>query len=94
MTSWFSSWSIANFHNLPGLAERAIPMKCLGDAVALRNRLIAHLEEADPDCARREREPLLTFVVAGGGFAGVETITAANDLSRQVLPRYRQRLLP
>jgi NADH dehydrogenase len=54
--------SIPNFHNLPGLAERAITMKTLGDAVALRNRLIAHLEEADTDCTQGEREPLLTFV--------------------------------
>jgi NADH dehydrogenase len=81
--------SVANFHDLPGLAERAITMKSLGDAVALRNRLIAHLEEADTDCAKREREPLLTFVVAGGGFAGVETIAAINDLLRQALPLYR-----
>jgi NADH dehydrogenase len=81
--------SIANFHNLPGLADRAITMKSLGDAVALRNRLIAHLEEADTDCARGEREPLLTFVVAGGGFAGVETIGAVNDFLRQALPLYR-----
>ena len=81
--------SIANFHNLPGLAERAITMKSLGDAVALRNRLIAHLEEADTDCAKGEREPLLTFVVAGGGFAGVETIAAINDFLRQALPLYR-----
>lgn len=81
--------SITNFHNLPGLAERAITMKSLGDAVALRNRLIAHLEEADIDCTKREREPLLTFVVAGGGFAGVETVAAINDLLRQALPLYR-----
>src|SRR5215471_9490957 len=43
--------SITNFYNLPGLAERALTMKSLGDAVALRNRLIARLEEADTDCA-------------------------------------------
>jgi NADH dehydrogenase len=64
-------------------------MKSLGDAVGLRNRLIAHLEEADTECAKAEREPLLTFVVAGGGFAGVETIAAVNDLLRQALPLYR-----
>ena len=81
--------SIPNFHNLPGLADRAITMKSLGDAVAMRNRLIAHLEEADTDCAKEEREPLLTFVVAGGGFAGVETIAAVNDFLRQALPLYR-----
>jgi NADH dehydrogenase len=81
--------SITNFYNLPGLADRAITMKSLGDAVGLRNRLIAHLEEADTECAKAEREPLLTFVVAGGGFAGVETIAAVNDLLRQALPLYR-----
>jgi NADH:quinone reductase (non-electrogenic) len=81
--------SITNFYNLPGLAQRALTMKSLGDAVGLRNRLIAHLEEADTDCARDHREPLLTFVVAGGGFAGVETIAAVNDFLRQVLPLYR-----
>ncbi|MBV8843837.1 MAG: NAD(P)/FAD-dependent oxidoreductase [Bryobacterales bacterium] len=81
--------STANFYNLPGLMERAITMKSLGDAVALRNRLIAHLEEADTDCAKDDREPLLTFVVAGGGFAGVETIAAVNDFLRHALPLYR-----
>ena len=50
--------------------ERALTMKSLGDAIQLRNRLIAHLEEADTECAKAERPPLLTFVVAGGGFAG------------------------
>jgi NADH dehydrogenase len=75
--------SITNFYNLPGLADHALTMKTLGDAIALRNRLIAHLEEADTDCAREQREQPLTFVVAGGGFAGVETIAAVNDFLRQ-----------
>jgi len=44
-------------------------MKGLGDAMHLRNHLIAHLEEADSECCK-VKEPLVTFVVAGGGFAG------------------------
>ena len=78
--------SITNFFNLPGLAERALTMKSLGDAMRLRNRLIAHLEEADTECAARDRAPLLSFVVAGGGFAGVETIASINDFLRDALP--------
>src|SRR5260370_41876436 len=46
------------------------------------------LEEADTECARAERPPLLTFVVAGGGFAGVETIASINDFLRDALPFY------
>jgi NADH dehydrogenase len=80
--------SVTNFFNLPGLQERALTMKTLGDAIALRNRLIAHLEEADTECCAGIREPLLTFVVAGGGFAGVETIAAVNDFVCEALECY------
>jgi NADH dehydrogenase len=72
-------------------------MKSLGDAIRLRNRLIANLEEADFECnAGAFREALLTFVVAGGGFAGVETIAALNDFVRHALrfyPHLREDLL-
>ena len=84
----FALGSVTNFYNLPGLAERALTMKSLGDAIALRNRLIEHLEEADTECAAEDREPLLTFVVAGGGFAGVETIGSINDFLKDALPFY------
>lgn len=80
--------SVTNFYGLPGLAERALTMKTLGDAIYLRNRMIAHLEEANFECAASLRKPLLTFVVAGGGFAGVETIAGMNDFLREALPFY------
>ena len=79
--------SVTNFYGLPGLQESALTMKSLGDAMRLRNHLIAHLEEADSDC-RKVKEPLLTFVVAGGGFAGVETVAGINDLVRGALRSY------
>jgi NADH dehydrogenase len=77
-----------NFYNLPGLEERALTMKSLGDAIFLRNRIIKNLEQADIECNSGEREPLLTFVIAGGGFAGAETIAAINDLAREALKFY------
>jgi NADH dehydrogenase len=80
--------SITNFYGLPGLAERALTMKSLGDAIHLRNRMIAHLEEANFECAAAMRTPLLTFVVAGGGFAGVETIAGMNDFLREAMAFY------
>jgi NADH dehydrogenase len=80
--------SITNFFNLPGLQERALTMKSLGDAITLRNRLIALLEEANSECCAAIREPLLTVVVAGGGFAGVETVAAVNDFVRHALKFY------
>jgi NADH dehydrogenase len=81
---------VTNFRGIPGLAQNALAMKSLGDAIALRNQLIACLEEADTECALRagRREALCTVVVAGGGFAGVETIGALNDFAREALRFY------
>ena len=80
--------SVTNFFDLPGLEERALTMKTLGDAIELRNRLIENLEAADFECSVGNREPLLTVVVAGGGFAGVETIAAINDFVREAIDFY------
>ena len=79
--------AVTNHYGLPGLKECALTMKSLGDAMRLRNHLIAHLEEADSDCCK-VKEPLLTFVVAGGGFAGVETVAGINDFVRDALASY------
>lgn len=78
-----------NFFGIPGLEEHAITMKSLEDAVNLRNRMIAMLEEADPECGETVRKPLLTIVTAGGGFAGVETLASINDFLRESLKFYR-----
>jgi len=80
--------SETNFFNLPGVQDFAVTMKSLNDAIELRNRVITHLEEANSECAAGEREPLLTFLVAGGGFAGVETLGAINDFMLEALPYY------
>jgi NADH dehydrogenase len=80
--------SVTNFYNLPGLAEKALTMKSLSDAIRLRSRLIRNLEEADFECSCEDRSRLLTVVVAGGGFAGVETIASVNDFVREAIEFY------
>jgi NADH dehydrogenase len=80
---------VTNFYGIRGLQEHALTMKSLGDAIHLRNRLIDLLEEADSECAAGARKNLLTVAVAGGGFAGVETIAALNDFLRQATKFYR-----
>ncbi|MGH7887656.1 MAG: NAD(P)/FAD-dependent oxidoreductase [Candidatus Binatia bacterium] len=80
--------SVANFLDLPGVEERALTMRSLNDAVALRSRLIEHLDEADFECCPALRESLLTIVVAGAGFAGVETVAGVNDFLREAVKFY------
>ena len=80
--------SVSNFFNLPGVEKRALTMKSLNDAVTLRSRLIEQLDEADFECCPAMRESLLTIVVAGGGFAGVETVAGVNDFLREAVKYY------
>src|SRR5688572_10994766 len=80
--------SITNFYGNKGLEDNALTMKSLGDAIYLRNHMISNLEEADFECCPKIREPLINYVVAGGGFAGVETIAGINDFLREALNFY------
>jgi NADH dehydrogenase len=74
-------------------AKHAVEMKTLGDALFLRNRMIGVMESASVTDDEGLRRRLLTFVVAGGGFAGVETIGAMNDFLRDAI-RFYPRLDP
>ena len=80
--------SVPAFYGLPGLAEHAFTLKTLEDAARLRNHVIAALETAEQQSDGAARRALLTFVVAGGGFAGTEAIAELFDLVRSVRRYY------
>jgi NADH:ubiquinone reductase (H+-translocating) len=80
--------SETNFFDLPGVSEWAVTMKSLSDAALLRNRVLALLEEATLQSDPAARRQLLTFVTAGGGFAGTETTGAINDFVRDTVRYY------
>src|SRR5262247_2893227 len=88
--------AVTNFYHTPGLEEHALTMKTLGDAIVVRNRVIDALELADNQVDEGERKAMLSVVVAGAGFAGVETVGAVNDLlreSRKFYPRVSEDML-
>lgn len=81
--------TVTSYYGIPGMLEHAMPFRTLVDAVAVRNRAIHCLEEADisgNDPVLRKQ--LLTFVVAGGGFSGVEVVAELNDFLRMVSRKY------
>ena len=82
--------SRTDLSRLPGMAEHAFPFKTLGDAFFLRNHLIGVLEEAEVETDPREKQDLLTFVVAGGGYTGVEVASEINSFTREAAKSYRQ----
>ncbi|HKS39271.1 MAG TPA: FAD-dependent oxidoreductase [Blastocatellia bacterium] len=86
----FALGNVTDFRGLRGLPEHALPFKNLADALYLRNHVIRALEEAAIETDDMElRRQLLTFVVAGGGFSGVEVIAELNDFVREVARTYR-----
>lgn len=83
-----SMGSVTNFYGMEDVERHAMTMKTIGDAIVLRNHVIDMLEQAEvepPD----EQEGLLTFVVAGAGFAGVELVGEMNDFVREAAKNYR-----
>ncbi len=66
-----------------------MPFKNLADAVRLRNHLIHVLNEAEIESSSERRQQLLTFVVAGGDFSGVEVAAELNDFVRHMAMQCR-----
>ena len=81
--------AVTNFRGLPGVAGHALTFKSLGDAMVLRNHMIDLFEQADLECCAEERRPLLTFVIAGAGFSGVELAAALRDFCHAAGRLYR-----
>ncbi len=77
-----------NLALMPGVAQHGKTMKSLGDALHLRNHVISMLEAADVETDPNMRQELLTFVVAGAGYSGVETVGELNDLVHAVSKNY------
>ena len=80
--------AVSNYMGLENVAAASLDFKTLADAARIRNHVIDLFERADraPDPAARR--PLLTFVVAGSGFAGAELAGGLNDFARGMLPYY------
>ena len=74
--------SVTDFRGMRGLAEHAFPFKNLVDALNLRNHAIRAIRESAIEQDAEFRRELLTFVVAGGGFSGVEAVAELNDFVR------------
>ncbi|GAA5124300.1 NAD(P)/FAD-dependent oxidoreductase [Pseudonocardia adelaidensis] len=85
--------SVARTLPVPGLAERGIAFKTVGEAIYLRNHVLSQLDAAattvDPELRRR----LLTFLVVGGGYAGIEALAELQDMARYAT-RYYENIAP
>ncbi len=82
--------SVPNYLGMESLENEAFDFKTLSDAIRIRNHVIDAFERADREPDPEVRRPLLTFVVAGGGFAG----RGAGRRTERFLARHAGSLLP
>jgi NADH:ubiquinone reductase (H+-translocating) len=85
--------SVARLLPIPGLAERGISFKTIGEAIYLRNHVLSRLDLASSTLDPLLRKRLLTFTFVGGGFAGIESLAELEDMAR-FASRYYENIEP
>lgn len=76
-----------NFFGNQNIAEKSLPMKSVGEALGLRNRLLENFEKALVSDNEEDRSGLLNIVVVGGGPTGVEMSGTLSEMRKHVLPK-------
>ncbi|MEX0913332.1 MAG: NAD(P)/FAD-dependent oxidoreductase, partial [Demequina sp.] len=85
--------SVSRTLPVPGLKEFGQGFKYVEEAIHLRNKVLGSLARAATTDDPATRQRLLTFVFVGGGFAGIEAFSEAEDMAKAAL-RYHRRLEP
>ncbi|HEX8766796.1 MAG TPA: NAD(P)/FAD-dependent oxidoreductase, partial [Jatrophihabitans sp.] len=85
--------SIARTLPIPGLAEQGIGFKTIGEAIYIRNHVLSRLDFASSTEDPAARSRALSFVIVGGGYAGVELLAELEDMARYAC-RYYSNLDP
>ncbi|MDI1496326.1 MAG: Pyridine nucleotide-disulfide oxidoreductase [Cenarchaeum symbiont of Oopsacas minuta] len=83
-----------NFFGNKNVEKYAHTIKTMNDAVKLRNHMIMSMERADQEDDPKMVLKMMTFVVVGGGFSGVETVGEINDFVRESLETYYRNIDP
>lgn len=82
----FAAGTTTNFYGNSHIAEEAIPMKTVSEAMGLQNALLSNLERSITCATEIERQELLNVVVVGGGATGVEVAGVLSEMKRTILP--------
>ena len=81
--------SETNFFGMDDIERYSFSMKTIDDAIVLRNHIINMIEQASLEQENSDlRKSLLTFVVVGGGFGGVETVGELNDFVKEIVREF------
>lgn len=76
-----------NFFGNAEIADKAIPMKSVSEALYLRNQILSDYEKALSTTDYAARQQLIDIVIVGGGPTGVEVAGALAEMKRYILPK-------
>lgn len=79
----------ANLDLVPGMAEHSLPLKLVGDAMFIRNRVLRQLARIELETCPEIRRRLGHFIVIGGGFSGVEVAGELADYIHSIRRFYK-----
>ncbi|MFR9732045.1 NAD(P)/FAD-dependent oxidoreductase [Saccharopolyspora sp. MS10] len=80
--------SISRALPIPGLGERGVGFKTIGEAIYLRNHVLSRLDIAASTTDLKLRRRLLTFLFIGGGYAGIEAMAELESMAREAVRNY------
>ena len=84
----FTAGAVSRTFPIPGVADEAIGLKTIEEAIAVRDRILSNFDRAAQLPAGPERDRLLTVVVVGGGFAGIEVFAELRSLASDLIKSY------
>lgn len=76
-----------NYFGMENIQKYAMPMKSVGEAIQLRNRILQNFEAALSTEDRSLQSALMTVVVVGGGPTGVEVAGTLAEMKKMILPK-------
>lgn len=79
--------AVTNFYGNTEIQQKAIAIKTIEDALALRNTILTNFEKALQIKDEAQLNSLMDFVIVGGGPTGVEIAGALSELRRHVFPK-------
>ncbi|MDO8715790.1 MAG: FAD-dependent oxidoreductase, partial [Dehalococcoidales bacterium] len=80
--------SVSNLSEADAAGKKVFTLKTLKDSMLIRNHIIEVFERASVEQDSEKQKQLLTFVVAGAGYTGVQLVTEMRDFVFQGLPRF------
>lgn len=80
--------AVSNYLGMENVEAESFDFKSLADAMRIRSHVIDMFERADAECDAARRQPLVTFIIAGGGYAGAELAGGLNDFARGMVAYY------